>query len=144
MSRNRILFLAIIVVCTCALLLPAASCSRAPKLAPTAIVTGQITLDDKPVTCGEIAFLPDSSKGTTGPMGMSPIGEDGRYEIRTAGKKGALVGWHKIRIMAIDETKPDKPWIIPIKYSNPDESGLTFEVKANQENKHDFPLKSKP
>jgi hypothetical protein len=144
MSRNRTLPIMLTLACICAASLPIVGCGRGPKLAPTAVVTGQVTLDGKPLPCGEIAFIPDASKGTTGPMGMGAIGQDGKYEIRTAGQKGALVGWHRIRITAIDETKPDKPWIVPIRYGYPDQSGLTTEVKANQENVCDLKLKSSP
>ena len=125
----------------CGMILATAGCSSEPAIS-TAPVTGRITLDGAPLPCGEIGFLPDSNKGTAGPMGTGVIGEDGRYEIRTAGQNGALVGWHKIRIVAVDKTKEDTPWIIPIAYGYPDKSGLTAEVKAGEKNTCDFDLKS--
>ncbi|HLA85896.1 MAG TPA: hypothetical protein VJL29_13985 [Thermoguttaceae bacterium] len=134
----------IALVGSCGLLVSAGGCDQDSGLPPLAVVTGQVMLDGKPLTLGEIGFIPDSSKGTAGPMGTGTISEDGRFSIRTAGHKGALVGFHKIRITAIDKTKADKPWIIPFQYGNPDESGLAVEVKPDQENTVNLPLKSKP
>jgi len=106
-------------------------------------VTGRVTLDGKPLSHGSVTFVPDASKGTTGPLGSGAIGQDGRYQLRTVGQNGALVGWHKIRVMAIDRTKPGKPWIIPIDYGHPDKSGLTAEVRPNQDNEVNLVLKSR-
>tara|TARA_R110002111_G_scaffold185031_3_gene250941 strand:- start:69005 stop:69427 length:423 start_codon:yes stop_codon:yes gene_type:complete len=41
-------------------------------------LTGEITIDGKPVPAGEIMFEPDSSKGNSGPAGVAEI-KDGRY-----------------------------------------------------------------
>jgi len=142
MLRVRTLMGMAAMVGVCALLLSVGGCGSEPKL-PLAPTIGQVTLDGKPLATGQIGFVPDTSKGTTGTMGISPIDSSGHYEIRTSGQTGALIGWHKIRITAIDMTKPDKPWLIPIEYGNPDESGLTAQVKANQPNMINFDLKSR-
>jgi len=109
--------------------------SDLPDLVP---VEGTVTLDGVPVKQGIVAFVPDKSKGTTGPTGEGAIDENGHYEIRTAGQKGAVIGYHQIRVIArenqFESDKPPGRWIVPERYSREQSSGLTFEVKAGQKN----------
>jgi hypothetical protein len=134
MFQNRMLLLIVALTAWSCLLLPSTGCNSEPKL-DLVKTTGTVTIDGEPLTIGEVAFIPDSGKGTSGPVGAGVLNEKGEFEIRTAGQPGALAGWHQIRITAIDESKPDKPWIIPIKYRNPMKSGLGCQVKAGEENK---------
>jgi hypothetical protein len=111
-------------------------------LLPLAEATGTVTLDGKPLSSGTVTFVPDVAKGTTGPTGVGKIGSDGKYRIRTAGRDGALVGYHKIRVNSTDSSKPGAPWVIPIRYDHPDHSGLTGQIRADQSNKVPLELKS--
>lgn len=129
------------------LILP--GCGGGPDLPPVAEVSGVVTLDGNPLPRGTIQFVPDKSKGTEGATAVGTIGPDGRYTLKTAGVEGAIVGFHKVGVRALqeepeDETAPPPPPLIPPRYFNPDTSGLTAEVKADQDNVIDFPLKSKP
>ena len=120
---------------------------RVTDLPPMAEAGGTVTLDGRPLPRGIVQFVPDSSKGTRGPSGVGDIDADGRYEIRTAGVKGAMIGWHKIRVNATEEmteTNSDPPSIIPSRYSNPNTSTLTAEVKAEMNNVFDLKLTSQP
>jgi hypothetical protein len=112
-------------------------CSRGdlPELAP---VTGKVTLDGKPVRSGLISFVPDPSRGTDGTPGIGNIDENGNYRIATLEADGAQVGFHKVRAYVLEGGVP----AIPERYLDPDKSGLTFEVKAGQENVFDVELKS--
>jgi hypothetical protein len=118
-------------------------------LPPVAGVSGVVTIDGKPLPRGTIQFVPDDSKGTRGATAVGTIDAQGRYRLKTAGVDGAIVGFHKVGVYALaeapaDETAPPPPPLIPLKYFNPDTSGLTAEVKAGEENQIPFPLKSKP
>lgn len=143
MPRARTTMTAIILLGACALPWFAGGCESKPAI-PTAVTHGRVTLDGQPLPFGEVSFFPDSTKGNAGPMGIGAIMEDGKFEISTSGQKGALVGWHKISIMAIDMSKPIKPWIIPGQYGDPDQSGLTVQIKPNQVNEVPLELKSNP
>jgi hypothetical protein len=83
-----------------------------------------------------VILHPDPSKGNTSahePRGQ--IESDGRFTIFTHPKTGAPPGWYKV---AVNSTEPSDPkniyslpkWLIPEKYGKPEESGLSFEVKA--------------
>ena len=79
---------------------------------------------------------------------VGTIGPDGSYELETAGVKGALVGFHKIRIvsqeLAKDETDTMPASLIPDRYNRPKTSGLTEEVKAGDGNLIDLKLTTNP
>ncbi len=142
MFRIRTMPSLAVILCMSALLLSTAGCSPGPDLPPMAKTSGRVTLDGKPLPCGTVVFIPDVDKGLTGPTGVGQIDKDGYYQITTASADGALVGWHKVRVVALDETKPGKPWLIPFEYDRPDKSGLTAEVKAAERNVINLPLKS--
>ncbi|MBN2295229.1 MAG: hypothetical protein JXM70_22555 [Pirellulales bacterium] len=120
------------------------SCGGGPDLPPLAPVSGTVTLDGKPIPRGTVQFSPDNSKGTRGAPAVGRIDSEGRYTLKTAGEDGAIVGFHKVRIEARREPRNEMdtmpPSLVPERYMNPDTSGLTFEVKAGEENKIDLPL----
>lgn len=128
--------------------LAAAGCGYRPDLPPTAEVSGTVTLDGQPLSGAMILFVPDAQKGTKGASGVAASDEKGHFEVATAGVKGALVGFHKIRVEARakpkNETDTMPPSLIPAKYNNPSTSGLSAEVKKDQKNVVDLALKSKP
>ena len=63
-------------------------------------VSGAVTYDGQPVPVGSIVFLPDTTKGNSGPAGSAYI-EDGRYDTREGGK-GIVGGPHLVQIMGYD------------------------------------------
>lgn len=111
---------------------------------PLAPVSGTVTVDGQPLTMGIIAFVPDTSQGTTGPMGTSPIGKDGTFRITTTGHDGALAGHHRIKVMAETEYDPatntPPQSFVHRRYVNEQTSGLTREVIADEENVFNFEL----
>jgi hypothetical protein len=68
-------------------------------------VSGQITFQGKPVPAGKIYFMPDGSKGNTGPTGYANI-KDGYYDTSASGGKGAAPGPMVIAIEGIDPSGP--------------------------------------
>jgi len=66
-------------------------------------VHGKITYKGKPVPAGEVFFMPDESKGTTGPPALGTIGSDGNYVMSTEESgDGAIVGIHQVGIVGRD------------------------------------------
>jgi hypothetical protein len=66
-------------------------------------VSGKVTYRGEPIRYGYVTFQPDASKGTDGPPAMSTISKDGSYALTTQdATDGALVGFHKVSIIALD------------------------------------------
>jgi hypothetical protein len=71
-------------------------------------VSGKVTFDGKPVPAGKIYFIPDSSKGNTGPTGYANI-KDGEYDTGASGGSGAPAGPVIIAVEGLDPSAaPDK------------------------------------
>lgn len=111
--------------------------SSPPALAP---VQGVVSYRGTPLTGGMIVFTPDESRGTHGPLAHAIIQPDGSYSLRTGEESGAVPGWHRITVVAVETPgEPAPRWLprrslLPEKYRDPDLSGLCQEVKANQVN----------
>ncbi|MSR31093.1 MAG: hypothetical protein EXR99_06245 [Gemmataceae bacterium] len=110
-------------------------CSQGPKLVS---VEGAVTYQGKLVPMGSIVFVPSNG----GPNAEGNIGKDGKFHLLTRDLgPGAVIGEHKVMIIALEDspgllpedTRPLKPPLIPIKYSDLNQSGLTAKVedKAN-------------
>jgi hypothetical protein len=128
------------------LLIAAAGCeSGSPDLAPA---RGRILFRDIPLHTGTIVFTPDSLRGTTGPSARGNIRPDGTYVLETDDKAGAVPGWHRVTIVAMDSAFSSGSGgqfvvprsLLPDKYRDPEQSGLVCEIKAGQENCIDFNL----
>ncbi|HQZ69598.1 MAG TPA: hypothetical protein PLY87_31150, partial [Planctomycetaceae bacterium] len=63
-------------------------------------VKGKATFAGNPIPSGEITFIPDSSKGNSGPSTNATI-KNGEYSTVNAGK-GIVGGPHKIHVIAFD------------------------------------------
>ncbi len=100
-------------------------------------VVGQVTLDGRPLTGGQVVFHPDAARGNNSldePRG--PIDAQGRYELSTVGRKGVVPGWYKVAVIATEPFDPQHPYVlpkslIPVRYNDPSASGLTREVTAS-------------
>lgn len=69
-------------------------------------VSGTVTYKGQPVPVGKIYFIPDGSKGNSGPSGYADI-KDGKYD--TGSGPGSVAGAVLISIEAFDpNAKPDK------------------------------------
>jgi len=132
----------------CLVCLVLTGCGGGPDLPPVAPVSGSVSIDGKPLPRGTVQFVPDASKGTNGAPAVGNINATGRYTLKTAGVEGAIVGHHKVRVEARQEPKNEMDTmplsLIPEKYNDENASGLTFEVKAGQDNVCDLPLESGP
>lgn len=125
--------------------------SDAPELAP---VTGKVTVAGEAVSGGTITFVPDNSKGTTGPSSAGEITADGTYTVYgPGGEAGAVVGSHKVTIICAPDPgevsggeSSSEPYkcIIPARYGDVKLTDLTAEVKQSEAgNTVDLDLKKK-
>ncbi len=128
-----------------------------PKLPDTVTVTGNVTLDGKPIEGAAIRFAPTTDQGFHGATGVSDA--SGKYELFTdlgTGKSrpGAVPGAYVVYVSRL--VKPDGSLVppdskvppmmsgaresIPMKYSN---GQLKYEVKP-EGGTFDLNLDSKP
>lgn len=138
-----------LVLATLFITLASASCGDSTDAPELATVRGQVTLDGEPLSHGTVYFMPDDSRGTQGPMSIGEIGENGQYELTSAGdRKGAVVGSHRIRVESRQKPKDfrdtEPPSLIPEHYNDPGSSELMGTVASDTDNVIDLTLKSQP
>src|SRR5439155_24541897 len=77
-----------------------AACGKsAPPLGEMAPVSGKVTVDNQPVTSGQVSFIPfDQGTTTGGSVCAGEIDSTGGYVINTAGKSGAPIGRYKVTV----------------------------------------------
>jgi hypothetical protein len=90
---------------------------RSEKLAP---VVGKVTVNGAPLTSGGVTFRPDVEKGNlTQHIPVGAIDAEGRYELMSATKKGAPLGWYKVAVSAQEPIDPKNPYAPPKHLVNP-------------------------
>jgi hypothetical protein len=100
-------------------------------------VEGQVKFKGKLLTKGTVVLYADPSKGnTTKHEPRAVIEADGRYKVVTHPQEGAPPGWYKVAVSVTELSDPKNPYslprnLIPEKFSKPDESGLTLEVRSH-------------
>lgn len=116
-----------------------AGCGGTPDDAPDLFqVTGNVTLDGNPLENGEILMMPASGSGRPDAGRI----ENGKFTLKcTAGPKRVEITATKEVPAADPGGIPDYISIIPSRYN--DETELTANIEANDENSVDFPLDSK-
>ncbi|HEY1188682.1 MAG TPA: hypothetical protein VGE74_13595 [Gemmata sp.] len=71
-------------------------------------VSGTVTFKGQPIPAGKIYFLPDSTKGNSGPAGYADI-KNGKYDTSDGNGRGSVAGAVLISIEGIDpDAKPAK------------------------------------
>jgi hypothetical protein len=72
-------------------------------------ISGKVTFKGQPIPAGKIYFMPDGSKGNTGPTGYANI-KEGSYDTSATGGQGIVGGPTVVAIEGFDpNAKPDKP-----------------------------------
>ena len=112
-----------------------AGCGQSgPQVAP---VSGQVTLDGRPLVNADVSFQPDGSQRAS----SGRTDADGRYQLMfKRGQPGAIVGEHTVRIWVSREIVRNPPHI-PARYDT--QSELRREVKPD-DNEFNFDLTSNP
>jgi hypothetical protein len=112
---------------------------------PAIPVEGRVSYHSAPLAGGTIVFIPDASRGSSGPLAHASIQADGSYHLQTEGATGAAPGWYRVTVVAVEgfsssggQYAPRS--LLPEKYRDPDLSGLACEVKPGRENKINFNL----
>lgn len=105
-----------------ALGLVAAGCNRNPTRVP---VSGQVLIDGEPLVHGQVAFIPESGRPSSG-----VLDEQGRFTLSSfAPNDGAALGVHQIAVIAQEAlSDTETKWHAPKKYANHETSGLTWEI----------------
>jgi hypothetical protein len=122
------------------LLLAVAGCGGkgGPHLAP---VRGKVYFRQTVLSGGTVVFCPDTQRGNSGALARAEIQPDGSYVLQTDGEAGAAPGWHRVTVMAVLARPGGGPaWRLPQKYSDPEMSDITCEVKPVQPNAIDLHL----
>ncbi|MSR31722.1 MAG: hypothetical protein EXR99_09480 [Gemmataceae bacterium] len=107
-------------------------CSSQPD-SPTAI-QGRIFFLKQPLAGGTIVFIPDPTRGSSGPMASAEILADGSFAIQPQpGKEPPRPGWYRV-------TMAPSTANLPARFSDPGLSGLVREIKGGIVNNFDFYL----
>jgi hypothetical protein len=132
-------------------MLVASGCIGSEKFAP---VSGKVTLNGTPLAHATVNFLPLAKPGSidAGESSAGKTNAQGQFTLTSStGRKGALVGRHRVSISALDQragehdTRPPRGgWPkadkVPIRYNS--KSELTFDVPPGGTDKANFALTS--
>jgi hypothetical protein len=99
-------------------------------------VRGKVLLNDQPMEFGRVMTVPQAGRGSAG-----EIQPDGTFMLTTNDDgDGAAIGVHKVAVTTMTTAPVADPEAVgaesqvPARYSNPETSKLTIEVKADGEN----------
>lgn len=126
-------------------------CSQSSDLPKTASAHGVVKFQGKPLPKANIMFIP-----TSGPVASGVTDEQGHFTLVTQGQSGATIGSHRVTIQASVPKNGDKAVsvdpasgteisvetisIVPEKYGNPHQSGLTATVASKGPNEFLFDI----
>ena len=89
-------------------------------------VSGRVTIDDKPVKLGNVKFVPEGARPSSG-----KIDSDGRFLLGCyEDDDGVVTGQHRIQVSSYEVVGEKVTRYVPIKYANYTSSGITYEVTA--------------
>src|SRR5690606_23785262 len=94
-----------------------------PKRVP---FSGQVLIDNQPLTSGTIMVIPDNDRPATG-----QIGSDGRFTLSTyTDADGVVLGTHRVEVIARENVNNSViKHLTPRKYQDAATSGLTITVE---------------
>ena len=111
----------VICIAVLAVALLCVGCSDRPNMVP---VSGQVLIDGKPLSRGFVRF----SSGEGRPA-LGRLSEEGRFRLTTyESGDGAIVGSHRIAVLAQEIVDTGIKWHAPPKYADYATSGLTQEI----------------
>ena len=100
-----------------------------------ATVHGKVTYNGKPVPFGQVLFVPvDPPKDGFMQPASGSIGEDGAYTLKSEADAGAIVGDHKVVVLAVDPGKtaeaPKDPDAAPSPAGGPGQKSKAPQFKS--------------
>jgi hypothetical protein len=99
-------------------------------------ISGQVSIDGKPLTTGFVMIRPKDHR-----VAMGKIGSDGRFTIKTKDDEGCVHGEHEVTVMSRKTLKGDATeHYIPTRYDNPKTSGLKIVVGKEKQDNWDIKL----
>jgi hypothetical protein len=105
-----------------------AGCDGRPARVP---VSGTVLIDGKPLTRGNIKFVPADGRPSAG-----AIGQDGKFTLTCYdGADGAIPGTHRVQIASnriISDSKIE--WFAPRTYADFRTSGLEYQIDEPNDN----------
>lgn len=132
---------------TAGIVLLASGCGEPPR--PGLVtVRGRVWYQGRPLPTGTVVFTPDSRKGCQGPLARAEIQPDGTFFLRTGDLPGAAAGSYRVTVLAVETPSAAAPGqkypmprsLLPEKYSDPDLSDLSCDIRAGQDNGFNFHL----
>ncbi|MCC7473810.1 MAG: hypothetical protein IT425_00320 [Pirellulales bacterium] len=129
----------------CSGLLAGLLCLASCEKSGTALgeVRGIVTLDGQPLSQGSVVSYPENGKGALG-----TIQSDGSFILITRGlKSGVSVGHHRLAVVAYQQPaqaspEADQKPLVPLRYMQPDTSGLSVTVASGKLETLQLELKS--
>jgi hypothetical protein len=130
-------------------------CRGAEDLPPLAPVHGRVTFQGKPLPAGWVIFRPDVRQGNAAQHeARGLIDAEGNYQLSTpvgtSLRVGVVPGQYRVAVAdpkELDKTaprkhgkKPEPKSLIPLKYSNPDSSGIVVQVTEGASGDYDIEL----
>lgn len=88
-------------------------------------VSGQVLIDGKPLSVGDVKFVPEGARPSSG-----KLDKDGRFTLTCYdGNDGVVPGHHRVQVSASEVSGEDKiQWHAPMKYASFRTSGLAADV----------------
>lgn len=103
-------------------------------------VEGKITVENKPLPRGSVAFHPDAKKNSSKKVASGDIGADGTYKLYTDGQAGAPPGWYKVTVVSTtvpDSARPNAAKsYVGLAFTKAEETPLSVEVTASPKAGH--------
>ncbi len=154
-------FYSLTIVCGLVLAL---GCGRPTEKIKVIPVTGRVTLDGQPLEGATVTFLPQTAEGAAA---GATTDSTGNFKLQTAGaaRPGAVPGAYQVTVIksevrelmsqekALAEAQHKNQLIpppttatkglLPARYRNPAQSGLTATVTESGKNHFEFDVKSK-
>lgn len=96
-------------------------------------VAGKVTVDGAPLTKGNVIFVPEGGRPSSG-----KVQQDGRFVLRCfEDDDGALVGRHRVAVTAKDIiSETNIVWHAPPRFSGYQSSGLEVEITESVDDLH--------
>jgi hypothetical protein len=110
------------ILLTAAVVLASGCGDKRPARVP---VSGRVLIDGQPLTAGNIKFVPEGARASSG-----KVDAQGKFTLTCYdGEDGVVPGRHRAQISAMEVISASKvKWLAPPKYADFRTSGLEFEI----------------